>query len=1102
LLYGPSGCGKSSLLKAGVIPRLGDAVTSIYIESTALDTEVRLLKALRKECPDLPHDLDLLETAKALRRGQGGRKKVLVVLDQFEQWLHARPAIEKSDLARALRQSDGQHLQCVVSVRDDFWMAITHLMNELEIALVPGENVAAVDLFNLRHAKKVLTAIGHAHNALPPVGNDLSTEQKDFIKQAVGDLARDDRVIPVHLALFAQMVKDRLWVPTTLKELGGTEGVGVTFLEEIFNGPTANPSHRLHQKAARLVLAALLSEQRGSIKGAMRSYQELLLVSGYRQQPKQFDSLLRILDSDLRLITPTDPEGLEMSAAGTSESASRLSERYYHLTHDYLVPSLRDWLTRKQKETRRGRAELLLAERAAFWNAKPTNRHLPSLWEHLNIRFLTDHKKWTSPQRKMMVKTGRLQGGRVGIAFTLLIALAFSGVVIFRQIEEKRQADHAAALVKQLTVADPAEAPAIVKKLDGYRRWADPLLRDEDAQAAPGSGKKVNLALGLLPVDQSKVAELRDGLPQISPSQFAVVLHALVPFKSDVTEPLWNVALDTKEAAQHRFQAACALASLAPGDQRWTTIKSTVANHLVSLEPSAFVAWRPTLLPARDHLFAPLSAIFRDSKGSDARRIDATEALAEFSADRPEQLYDLLADSDLLQFPLFFEKLVAYRDKTISLATAELAKPAAAAENEKEGLAKRQANAAVALLRLGVREPVWPLLKASQDPSVRSSIVNWLSPLGGDAQPILQRLEIEPDKTIRSALLLTLGQFTEAQLPPAQREPLIPKLLADYESKPDPGLHGAVEWLLRKWGQGKRIDSALERLKSDERQLQARKPSEARRWYVNTQKQTFVIVEGREFKMGTPVSEPGFSLQETQLQIRIGRTFAISAHEVTKAQYGAFQKEVKGFDSANAAEFRDYVRTDDSAQIGVNWYEAVHYCDWLSEQEKIPKNQWCYDPKGGVYGPGMKAKDKFWELNGYRLPTQAEWEFACRAGTVTSRYFGSSDQLLAHFARYAANSQNHVWPVGTLEPNDLGLFDMLGNASEMCFDLTSDYRKKQGNVVDDAPTISVDARDRRVLRGGSYVMGPHFVRSGRRTDGGDPTSWISDRGFRPARTYQ
>ena len=312
-----------------------------------------------------------------------------MVLDQFEQWLHARPAIEQSDLVRALRQSDGQHLQCVVSVRDDFWMAVTHLMDELEVALVPGENVAAIDLFSLRHAKKVLTAIGHAYNALPPIGDDISAEQKQFLNQAIADLARDDRVIPVHLALFAEMVKDRPWDRATLKELGGSEGVGVTFLEETFNGPTANPSHRLHQKAARLVLGGLLSDQGGSIKGAMRSYQELLNVSGYQQQSREFDSLLRILDSELRLITPTDAEGSAPDAAAASGSASRQSERFYHLTHDYLVPSLREWLTRKQKETRRGRAELLLAERAAVWNAHPISRSLPSFLEWLIILLFT-----------------------------------------------------------------------------------------------------------------------------------------------------------------------------------------------------------------------------------------------------------------------------------------------------------------------------------------------------------------------------------------------------------------------------------------------------------------------------------------------------------------------------------------------------------------------------------------------------------------------------------------------------------------------------------------------------------------------------------------
>ena len=76
------------------------------------------------------------------------------------------------------------------------------------------------------------------------------------------------------------------------------------------------------------------------------------------------------------MITPTDPEGL-VGSDGRDRACA--AGRYYQLTHDYLVHSLRDWLTRKQRETRRGRAELRLAERTALWNAKPENRHLPSV---------------------------------------------------------------------------------------------------------------------------------------------------------------------------------------------------------------------------------------------------------------------------------------------------------------------------------------------------------------------------------------------------------------------------------------------------------------------------------------------------------------------------------------------------------------------------------------------------------------------------------------------------------------------------------------------------------------------------------------------------
>ena len=363
LIYGPSGCGKSSLVKAGLLPRLSDDVIAVYVEATAEETETRLRNGLRKRCPALSADLGLKETLTALRRQQGvpPGKKVLIVLDQFEQWFHAKKEETNAELVQALRQCDGGRVQCVVLVRDDFWMAATRFMRELEIRLLEGQNSAAVDLFDLDHARKVLAAFGRAFGKLAEGAGETRREQMEFLNQAAAALSQDNKVVCVRLALFADMMKGRSWTPAALKEVGGAEGVGVTFLEETFSAATAPPEHRRHQKAARGVLKALLPESGTDIKGHMRSRAELLAATGSGSRPGDFDDLLRILDGEIRLITPTDPEGQEEEAV----SQVQPGQRYYQLTHDYLVPSLRDWLTRKQKETRRGRAELLLADRAA-----------------------------------------------------------------------------------------------------------------------------------------------------------------------------------------------------------------------------------------------------------------------------------------------------------------------------------------------------------------------------------------------------------------------------------------------------------------------------------------------------------------------------------------------------------------------------------------------------------------------------------------------------------------------------------------------------------------------------------------------------------------
>jgi hypothetical protein len=196
-------------------------------------------------------------------------------------------------------------------VRDDFWLAASRFMRDLEIRLVEGENSALVDLFDPRHARKVLLAFGRAYGTLPENVRDLSGDQQSFVDRSICGLAHDGKIISVRLSLFAEMVKGKPWTPATLKEVGGTEGIGLTFLEETFSASTAAPEHRLHQKGAQAVLKALLPERGTDIKGEMKSRQQLLEASGYANRPSDFDDLIHILDAELRLITPTDPEGSE-----------------------------------------------------------------------------------------------------------------------------------------------------------------------------------------------------------------------------------------------------------------------------------------------------------------------------------------------------------------------------------------------------------------------------------------------------------------------------------------------------------------------------------------------------------------------------------------------------------------------------------------------------------------------------------------------------------------------------------------------------------------------------------------------------------------------
>ena len=187
LIYGPSGCGKSSLVKAGILPRLAGHVTALYLEATAEGTERRLLAALRRFCPHLRACGDLVAVFREVRCGRAlpSGQKLCVVLDQFEQWLHAQrdegATRRESELLMAMRQADGEHLQFLLMVRDDFWVGSSRLFQRLEVPLVDGQNSRLVDLFDARHARLVLELFGRAYGCLPKAPAALSADAETFL---------------------------------------------------------------------------------------------------------------------------------------------------------------------------------------------------------------------------------------------------------------------------------------------------------------------------------------------------------------------------------------------------------------------------------------------------------------------------------------------------------------------------------------------------------------------------------------------------------------------------------------------------------------------------------------------------------------------------------------------------------------------------------------------------------------------------------------------------------------------------------------------------------------------------------------------------------
>ncbi len=230
-----------------------------------------------------------------------------------------------------------------------------------------------------------------------------------------------------------------------------------------------------------------------------------------------------------------------------------------------------------------------------------------------------------------------------------------------------------------------------------------------------------------------------------------------------------------------------------------------------------------------------------------------------------------------------------------------------------------------------------------------------------------------------------------------------------------------------------------------------------------------VEIRAGTFRMGSPDYDDERPVHEVHIS-----AFQCMRFPVTRRLYQELMGEDPGWPEGEA---------DDRPINKVNWYDAVRFCNRLSEQEGLTP---CYRIAGN---------DVSWEYsaNGYRLPTEAEWEYACRAGTQTRWSFGDDEKDLGRYAWYTDNSGNRPHPVGTRDPNAWGLYDMHGKVWEWCWDWYGAYSAGPQTDPTGPPT-----GDRRVLRGGAFDVVARFLRSAVR-DGGRPGYRYRFSGFRGVR---
>ncbi|HEX5446952.1 MAG TPA: formylglycine-generating enzyme family protein, partial [Pirellulales bacterium] len=691
------------------------------------------------------------------------------------------------------------------------------------------------------------------------------------------------------------------------------------------------------------------------------------------------------------------------------------------------------------------------------------------------------------------------------LVLVTLVALAASWLVNRARLQtDEAHQQRALAQIELLSKAEPAAIPLILENLRPFRSEVMPRLRALRARRDLRPEERLRLDLALLDDDPTRLDDLVEALLACKHDDFPVLRDRLQPYAASFAERLWQTLHDERLDAAVRFRAGLALAGYQPNSDHWTDGDGVfLARTLLTKGVDRQRELRTDLQSIGPRLLDELYRAFSDMSSPSEVRGAATAALAAWAGGHPRLLATVISEADPEQFAVLLPTLagktavpsatsevapalVAGRPEPLPAVVSELqaivrSQPAADAnEQQRIALGRSRAGAAIALLRLDADAALTELFTPSDDPETTTQFIAGVRARGVTPHKLAKCLAAADDESPRVALILALGEYEPGDFPNEIRNALASKINHSYQTDPSSAIHGACGWLLRTWGLAERVHAFDRRPHSADRSPQ-------REWFIVQVGEsaspgldmTMMVFAAGEFWMGSPPSERDRQNQEARHRVRLSRPFAMCDRLVSRGLFTRFLRETRGEEAARTylESVVELSPSDMHPAVAVNWYDAVLLARWLTAALGMSENDQCYaDPATLTLDAHGYPVDRQWpfhpERKGYRLPTEAEWEYACRAGTVTAFSFGSDQLLAGGYGWFQGNSSGNLHQSAPLRPTGRGLVSMHGNSAEWCHDWLGFIPGGQG--VD--PTGAADGPCRTV-RSGSYLSGVALSRS-------------------------